>query len=81
MYAIRSYYAGISAGIKGIAEDRVAERLHMHAQLMGTTGFGNQGNTRRMLFRIVGGDLESGQGRLADFKIDFVQRAVRPIDN
>jgi len=76
------HHAGVVRGVFGIervAEDRVADLFHMHAELVGTAGFRDQPHAA-----FATADLHAGpvrDGLFPGLEIDVLQGAVGPVDN
>ncbi len=65
--------------IEGVAKNRVADCLHVEAQLMASPGLRIQQNARGVVFEMF--HLPRGQGGAAGLEADFLERPVGPVSD
>lgn len=71
--------AGGACGVERIAEDRVADGLHMHPQLVGAAGFGEEAHPRGAVFYAHPAPISlSG---FAGVVVHMLQGAIGPVDD
>ncbi len=75
------FFACRRIGVERVAENRVAEGLHVHAKLMRATGFRCEFEARTLFSGIVTEYPVEGERGFAHLEIDFMERAVRPVDD
>jgi len=76
----RGLGTGLRCGVERVAEDRVAERLHVHPKLVGATGFRRQFDPRTVLDGVVAQHPVARERGFARLEIDDMQWPVGPID-